>query len=144
MALAASALDQLVHVGHGCLIVVSRRCGGRGPRHETPPFVLLVSGIRCSCVTVLHHSAFTTVLSPQGQRRGLAEARHTWYCAARALSSNAHRGHLFPCRCRAPAGGPGLAPPRGAVGRARSASRSGLPDGSRGISGTSTMAPGAA
>src|ERR1700734_1180026 len=35
--LAAPALDQLVHVGHGGLIVVSLRRGRSVPRHETPP-----------------------------------------------------------------------------------------------------------
>src|SRR5208282_5937421 len=89
--LAAPALDQLVHVGRGCLIVVSLRHGGRVPRHETY-LPLCACRARCSCTT--------------GRRRGLAGARRTWYRAARALSSNARRGHLFPCRCRAPMGRP--------------------------------------
>src|SRR5581483_5279331 len=54
MALAAAALDQLVHMGHGGLIVVRLRRGGRGPRHETPPpFVAAHHRTRCFCTTVL-------------------------------------------------------------------------------------------
>jgi hypothetical protein len=37
-ALAAAALDQLVHVGRGLLIIAGSKYG-RCPRHETPPFV---------------------------------------------------------------------------------------------------------
>src|ERR1017187_1542684 len=39
MALTAAALDQLVHVGHSCPVMVSPRPSRRCPRHETPPFV---------------------------------------------------------------------------------------------------------
>ena len=109
MALTAAALDQLVHTGHDLTSASATAATASSASRHLPS--VRASRTRCSCAGAAPLSA------APGRRRS------TWYCAVRALCSNAERARLFPAAASVRPGHCRPAPALSRLGRARAARR---------------------